>query len=331
MRIAVTGGTGFVGGHFAARLSRAGHETVLVARGADRRDLARRDLAGARFVAAGVDDEEALARAFEGCAGVAHCAGINREIGAQTYETVHVRGTCAVVRAARRAGVVKVALVSFLRARPDCGSPYHESKWRAEEIVRASGLDYTILRPGVIYGRGDHMLDHLSRALRTFPVFALVGRKDTSCRPVAVEDVARVLEASLVEGRLSRKTVAVLGPEEMSLAEAVRRVARAVGRSPRFVRAPVSAHLLAAWVLERTMRIPLISRAQVRILAEGVVEPALPCDEFPGDLQPRTSFDLESIRAGLPGPGGFGLRDCRCVDRARLVHGSARRAPTARS
>ena len=116
-------------------------------------------------------------------------------------------------------------LISFLRARPGCGSPYHESKWVAEEIVRGSGLDYTVLKCGVIYGKGDHMLDHLSHAFHTLPVFAFVGFKDKPIRPNAVEDVARIVRASALDHALSRQTVAVLGPEELTLRQAVRRVA----------------------------------------------------------------------------------------------------------
>ena len=160
---------------------------------------------------------------------MAHCAGINREIGKQTYERVHVEGTRNVVAAARSAGVEKIVLMSFLRARPDCGSAYHESKWAAEEIVRDSGLDYTIIKAGVVYGRGDHMLDHLSHAFHTFPVFGLVGFKDKTVRPLAIEDLVHVMRAAIVDRRLKRQTIALLGPEEMYLREAVRRVAE-VGR-----------------------------------------------------------------------------------------------------
>jgi NADH dehydrogenase len=155
MRIAITGGTGFVGRHLARALVSRGHEVVLIARGRDRRDESLGRLARTSFVAADLGDEAQLADAFDGCDGVAHCAGINRELGEQTYRRVHVEGTRRVVRAAAQAGVNKVLLLSFLRARPDCGSPYHESKWRAEEIVRGGGLDYTIVKSGVIYGRAN--------------------------------------------------------------------------------------------------------------------------------------------------------------------------------
>src|SRR5205823_1138955 len=138
--------------------------------------------------------------------------------------------TQSVVEAAKRANIKKVLLLSFLRARPNCGSPYHESKWDSEEIVRSSGIDYTIIKAGMIYGRGDHMLDHLSHAIHTFPVFASVGMREKPVRQVAVEDIVDIIRASLLEGRLSRKTVAVTGPEEMKFSEAVRQVARVIGK-----------------------------------------------------------------------------------------------------
>src|SRR5215813_3211360 len=136
MKIAITGSSGFVGGHLSRLLASEGHELVLVSR---RNGIDVADAAG-------------LTRAFDGCGAVIHCAGINREIGNQTYSRVHVQGTRAVVDSAKRAGVSKVVLMSFLRARPNCGSAYHESKWAAEEIVRGSGLDYTIVKAGMTYG-----------------------------------------------------------------------------------------------------------------------------------------------------------------------------------
>jgi NADH dehydrogenase len=297
-RIAVTGGTGFVGRHVAERLRAAGDEVVLLSRSTGF-DLARPDVA-------------ALTEALDGCVAVVHTAGINREVGTQTYDAVHIRGTQALVAAARAAGVGHVGLVSFLRARPDGPTSYHRSKWAAEAIVRDSGLPYTVLKAGVIHGRGDHMLDHLSHALHTFPVFGLVGMRERPVRPVAVEDVARILEAAAHgDPRLRDRTIAVLGPEAMPLGEAVRRVARVTGREPRYVRLPIASHLALARICEATMRVPLISVAQVHILAEGVVEPAPYAPPPPDDLAPQTPFDDETIRAGLPDPGPFGCRDLR--------------------
>lgn len=305
MKIAITGGFGFVGGCLARSLTTAGHEVVIVTRSGERK--AQKE----GVFAIGLDDEEKLAEAFASCDGIAHCAGINREIGRQTYERVHINGTKHVVNAARNAGVKKIVFISFLRARPNCGSRYHESKWAAEEIIRNSGLDYTVIKPGVIYGRGDHMLDHLSHAFYTFPFFALVGMNEQFIRPTAVEDMGRILRAALVEGRLSRQTVAVIGPEELTLRAAVDRVAGVVGRRPWMFRLPLAFHYTFGWVMEGLMKVPLVAIAQVRILSEGIVEPLPPCPFVPEDLAPRQAFTEEQIRRGLPEPGGFGISDLR--------------------
>jgi NADH dehydrogenase len=312
MKIAITGGTGFVGRNIARLVSGEGHEVVLVARGRDRTDPGIHRLPRACFVSMALDNSGQLAQAFAGCEAVVHCAGINREQGEQTYRRVHVEGTRNVIEAAQRVGARKVIMISFLRARPNCGSAYHESKWAAEELLRRSGLDYTVLKCGVIYGRGDHMLNHLSHAFHTFPVFAFVGFSDKTIRPNAVEDVAHIVKASVLEGRLSRQTVAVLGPEELKLREAVRRVARVVGRRPIMFPMPVWFHYLLGWFLERIMRVPMVSAAQVRMLSEGLAAPSPACDPTPPELAPKIPFNEEQIRKGLPTPGPFTWRDLRC-------------------
>jgi NADH dehydrogenase len=301
MRIAITGATGFVGGHLTNRLTGEGHEVVRIGR--HRIDDA--------IVHSSLNDVDQLTVAFTGCKAVAHCAGINRELGDQTYARVHVEGTRNVVAAAKNAGVQKIVLLSFLRARPDCDSPYHESKWKAEEIVRNSGLDYTVIKAGIIYGRGDHMLDHLSHALHTFPIFGLVGLKEKSIRPLAVEDLVHVMRAALVDRRIKRQTIALVGPEEIYLSEAVRRVAEVVGKRPLMFPLPVACHELMARVFERFMKVPLTSVAQVRILSEGVVEPGSPVVPVPYDLVPTRRFTVEQIRNGLPQARTFCVGDLR--------------------
>ncbi len=290
MRVAITGGTGFVGRHLAARLD----DPVIVSRrtGVD------------------VGSLDSLVAAFSGCDVVAHFAGINREIGDQTYARVHVDGTAAVIAAAQLAGVRKIIMLSFLRARPACGSEYHESKWAAEELIRSSGLDYTILKAGMIYGRGDHLVDHLSHTVQTIPLFATVGFREKPIAPIPVSDLIDIVVGA-VSGRLPYSTVSVTGAETLLLSDAVHRVARVVGRRVLVLPAPVWALYALAQLTEWTMKVPLIAKAQVRMLAEGVVEAWGSVVEVPADLAPSILFTDSQIRASLPEPGGFGLRDLR--------------------
>lgn len=315
MKVGITGGTGFVGSHFANVLLDGGHEVVLLSRGVDQRKGARRILSrpGATHAAVSIADRQGLARALEGCDAVAHCAGINREIGAQTYARVHVEGTANVIAAAEEAGVRRIAMLSFLRARPDCGLAYHESKWEAEELVRASGLEWTVIKAGMIYGLGYHFLDHLSHALHTFPIYVGIGARRV--RPLCIDDLVRVLHGALVEGSLVRKTVPVLGPTEIGFDDAVAEIAAVVGRRPLRFRMPMAFHYMLAVVTEALMTVPLLSRAQVRMLAEEIVEPANAPDALPAELVPRTLFDASAIRRRLPAPGRFGLADLRCCRR----------------
>ena len=304
MRVAITGGTGFVGRHLADRLKSEGHEVLL---------LARHPRAGHAHsvIANHLSDVTELTAVFRGYDVVAHCAGINREVGKQTFQRIHVKATQNVVKAAKQAGVQKIVLLSFLRARPKCKLPYHESKWEAEEIVRNSGLDYTIIKAGVIYGRGDHMLDHLSHALHTFPFFALVGLKEKTVRPLAIEDLVNVMRAAIIDRRLRRQTIALLGAEEIYLSEAVRRVAEVVGKQPFMFPLPIWLHRLMARVFEATMKVPLASVAQIQILSEGIVEPATAVSPLPYDLIPTRRFTVEQIRNGLPEAKAFCVGDLR--------------------
>ncbi len=305
MRVAITGGSGFVGRHLAERFD----DAVVISR--------RNGVE--------ITDVDALAAAFEGCDAVAHCAGINREIGDQTFRRVHVEGTRAVVEAARRAGVRRIVMVSFLRARPECGSGYHESKWEAEEIVRGSGIPHTILKSGMIYGPGDHMVDHVTRAVRTLPLFWTVGYRERTARPVPIDDAVDVLVAAL-EGRIPDPTVAVMGVDEVTLGEAIRRIARVAGRRPAFLPVPVWTVRVLAQLTEWIMVVPLVAKAQARMLAEGVSEAAPPVPEVPVGLRPSRPFSDERIRAALP-EGRFGLSDLRL---ARRIQRSAWTSSTMR-
>lgn len=292
MKIAITGGAGFVGRYLAERFDTADIVTVSRRTGVD------------------IEDVEALTKAFDGCEVVAHCAGINREIGKQTYQKVHIDGTRRVIEAARRAGVTRIVMLSFLRARPDCGSPYHESKWAAEELLRNSGLDYTILKAGMIYGLGDHLVDHVSHSVQTIPLFATVGFREKSIRPIPVSEMVDVLVAS-IEGKLPKSTFAVTGGEELMLSELVHRVARVVGRRIAIIPSPVWFIRIVAQLTEWTMKVPLIAKAQARMLAEGVSQAAPPTPNLPAEFRPKLPFSVNQIKAALPPQGGFGVRDLR--------------------
>ena len=300
MKIAITGGTGFIGRHLARDLIERGHEVIVIARGKYSRNT--QPIERATFVSLDIKETDRLKEVFQGCGAVAHCAGTSVEEGKQTFHQLHVEGTRSTVKAAEESGVKKFVLLSYLNVRPTVKSAYHTTKWEGEEIVRASKLNFTILKAGLVYGKGDHLLNNLSNLFRKMPVFATVGLREKTVRLVAVEDLVDILRVCLLEeDRFMRQTVAVTGPEEFPFSQAARRISRAMGRPFLLVLPfPVLFQRMLAWFSERFMLKPLITKAQVQMLADGISKPTLESVPLPEELKPKTRFTKEQIQKGLP-------------------------------
>ena len=299
MKIAITGGTGFIGRHLARDLLSRGHEVIVIARGLYTRNT--QPVEGATFVAQDINSTDKLYDVFRGCDAVVHCAGTSIQDAEQTFQKLHVEGTRSAVIAAERAGVKKFVLLSYLNVRPSVKSEYHTTKWQGEEILRSSKLNFTILKAGLVYGPGDHLIHNLSNLFRRMPVFAAVGLREKTVRLVAVEDLVDLIRASLDENQFARQTIAVLGPEEFPFSQAARRISKAMEKPFLLVLPfPVFFHRILASFSERFMPKPLITKAQVQMLADGISEPTLESRLPPEDLQPKTLFTGEQIRKGLP-------------------------------
>src|SRR5258705_5327411 len=223
MKVAIAGGSGFVGRHVVEALRARGHGVLVLARG--RRGVPL----GAELLPCDLARDAVPTGALRGCDALVNLAGIKRQDGSQTFEAVHVEATRRLLAACGEAGLRRFVHVSVVCSRPDPRLPYHDTKWRAEESVRASGLDFTILKPAVIYGPGDDMVTHLVRMIRFAPLFPVVGRGDSILQPVDVRDVAEAVAAALGRPRSIGGTYEVVGPDRLPPAEVVRVVANGIG------------------------------------------------------------------------------------------------------
>jgi len=287
---AVVGGTGFLGRHVTAALEQAGYSV---------RVLSRRT---------GFDALRPDPGTLQGVDAVVNLAGIKREEGSQTFQAVHVDLVRRLVEAMKTAGVRRLVHVSVVVARPDAALPYHDTKWRGEQIVRDSGLDWTILRPGVIYGDGDDMLAHLALMIRTASVFPIVGDGSAPMRPVDVRDVALAVAATL-QHSCSPHTYDIVGPDRLTLRDVVQQVAKAIDLPVTIWPTPVAVMRVPVWIMEATMRQPLSTRAQLSMLAEGLDgDPAPASRELGITTAPFTVDRLRPLVASVTRAAPLSLR-----------------------
>jgi len=270
MTVAVTGGTGFVGREVVGRLLGEGHRVRVVSRGV------RPPAATPEWVRGSVLDLDSLPSAFLGCDAVIHLVGIISEVGDQTFDRVHSDGTRNVVAACQAAGVPRLVHMSALGTRAGARSRYHQSKWAAEETVRNGTLQWTILRPSLIYGPGDGFVNLFARMARWSPVLPVLGPGTQRFQPVAVAEVARCFAEALVRAESIGQTLDVCGPDRLTLDELLMAILAATGRRRPLVHLPWGIVRWQAAVLETVFsrcfgKAPPLNRDQVLMLQEDNV------------------------------------------------------------
>ena len=213
--IVAAGGSGFVGREVVARLASAGHRVIVPAR---RREAARALilLPTVDVVECDVTDNATLARLLRGADAMINLVGILDESGRNTFARVHTGFARDAVAACAGAGVQRYLHISAHDAAADAPSRYLRSKGEAEAIVAASPLAYTIFRPGVIFGRDDHLTCFFARLARVMPVIAL-GGADAALKPVWVAAVAACIAASIGNDATLRQRYELCGPVRYTL------------------------------------------------------------------------------------------------------------------
>jgi uncharacterized protein YbjT (DUF2867 family) len=240
MKVLVTGGTGVIGlGLIPALLSR-GHTVRLLSRNADA-DV-RQWAEGVEPHPGDVTDDRSLCGTAKGCDAVIHIAGIaSEEPPDRTFRRVNVEGTANIVAEATASGCPRFLFVSSLGT--DRGtSEYHASKRAAEEIVRAYAGNWTIVRPGNVYGPGDDVISALLTMVRSLPAVPTVDWGTQPFQPIWHEDLARCLTVAVERDDLARLVIEVAGEEATTTRDLVGRLAAVTGR--RSVMLPVPGALV---------------------------------------------------------------------------------------
>jgi NADH dehydrogenase len=262
VRVAVTGGTGFVGRHAVRALLDAGHEVVAIARGARRVYLPEK----VTFVRADVTDGAELTKVFAGCNAVINLVAIINERGKRTFDRVNRVGSERVAAAAAEAGVRHLIQQSANGADPDPAYPYLLSKWAGEEAVIGCGVPFTVLRPSLIFGPGDGFFTLLARLIRLTPVTVIAGDGSALFQPISIDDVTRCMVLALERGP-SNDVHAVGGPEYLSYDDIVGIIKRALGVHRFTMHMPVPMILPPAIVMQKVLPRPPVTVDQLHMLA----------------------------------------------------------------
>ena len=162
-----------------------------------------------------------------------------------------VANTRVLLGAARDAGVRKVVQISVSNPSEDSPLDYYAGKARTERAVRESGLAWAIVRPTLIFGHGDILINNIAWLLRRLPVFGIPGRGDYRLQPVAGEDVAEI--ATWAAAQVDNVTVDAAGPDIIYYSEMVESIAIAVGKHPRFLYVSPKNAVRAARLIGRVM------------------------------------------------------------------------------
>jgi uncharacterized protein YbjT (DUF2867 family) len=260
--VLVTGASGLVGIHTCRELSKKGWQVRALIRDPAKAAMSLGQLP-VEFRVGDVRDASTLRSSLSGCGAVIHLAAIAIERKGESYRESNTAATERLISAARAETVQRVIFMSQNGADSRSPYPFLRSKGVAQDSIKTSGLNWTILRPSVIFGPEDQFVNVLGRLIKLTPkVFPLPGGGSARFQPIAVDDVARVIRMSLEKKDTVHQSYDLGGAIPLTLLQMTERILTAMGTHRRIVPVPVKA-----------LR-PLIALAQ-RLLPNPPVTPSL--------------------------------------------------------
>jgi uncharacterized protein YbjT (DUF2867 family) len=261
----VTGAFGYTGRYIAARLLESG-KSVRTLTGHPNRPNPfgdRVDVAAFDF-----ENRRKLAGHLRGATTLYNTYWVRFPRGDVTFERA-VANSDTLIHAATDAGVRRIVHVSITNPSEDSPFAYFRGKARVERMIRDSGLGYGIVRPTVIFGREDILINNIAYILRRVPIFGIPGSGSYRVRPVSVEDVADIcVRSGLAE---SDEAIDAVGPETFTFEELVRLIAQTIGSRTLFVHVPPAAALTAAAVIGRMVGDVMVTRDELEGLMAELV------------------------------------------------------------
>ena len=270
-KILVLGGTGFVGGYVCSRLAKAGHQITLLTRDKQRARSSQL-LPHTQLVELDIYQQPALTRVMRGHDVVINLVGILNERGfsGKGFQRAHVQLPDIIMAAMHELGLKRYIHMSALRA-GEGNSHYQRTRGEAEQHVRNSGLDWTIMQPSVIFGRGDSFINRFAGLLKISPVLPLACA-GSRFQPVWVVDVAQTFVAAVERDETIGQSYELGGPDIFTLRQIVELVRDLLGVKRLIIGLPKPLSCLQGQVLDFVPGKPFSSDNYKSLQVDSVVK-----------------------------------------------------------
>lgn len=269
--ILLTGATGFVGGNLLKEMLKQGLKIRCLVRNPSKAEAIRQR--GVELAQGDVTDRDSIVKALaDGKIDTAvHLVGILAETGKATFKVIHTEGTKNMVEACKQKNVKRFIHISALGTRENARSEYHKTKWEAEEIIRHSGLEYTIFRPSVLFGKEDKFANLFANIIKISPFIMIPGNGKNKMQTVSVKDLVKAMTMAIKDSKHINKVYEIAGPEKLAFDEIIDTICRVLGKTRLKIHIPMCLMRPGAAIAETIFPKPLITRDQLLMLEEDNV------------------------------------------------------------
>lgn len=269
--VTVFGGSGFIGAQVVRALARAGHRIRVAVRKPHLavEVLPLGDVGQIQIVACDVASDDAVEKALEGATAAVNLVGVLHEGPGRRFRTLHAEAPGRIARACAAGGVTRFVQVSALGADAGSASAYARTKAEGEAAARAALPATVVIRPSVVFGKGDSFLNRFAAMAAVSPALPLIGGGETRFQPVYVGDVARAIVRAATDPACAGQTYELGGPAVYSLRQILELVMTETGRKRALVPMPFfAAGLIGALgdIMAAVGFTPPLTADQVRLL-----------------------------------------------------------------
>lgn len=264
MNIFIAGASGFVGGHLIDALLKHNHKLRCLTRSDKTQQLLK--LKGIEVVSGDITMPQTIKNALEEIDFVIHLVGIIQETGSVTFKKVHVLGTENLISESKQAGIKHFFYQSALGTDMNSLSGYLKTKAEAEEIVKTSGISYTIFRPSLIIGPWDGFTKKIMDIAKMSPLIPIPGNGKSKFQPLYINDWMKCIIKVINLPESHRRIFEIGGPEHLTYDEIVNKLLKAMNVKKHIFHMPIGLMKFGAFFAEKTFRVPPVTVEQLGLL-----------------------------------------------------------------